>query len=379
MDADRTRITPARPARDDQGPRVRLTERGDQVEVSMERGFSAADLGIVKGLPERRWNPGARTWTLPRTAEVLLRLEEWFGARITRATDSGDERVAPTVRDEPHDSRLLTLAQHGLALRGFSIRTRKAYLAHVSRFLAWCELRRDKDPSEQVAPYLCDLVERRRVSRSYHTQAVSALRFLFQTVLHQHQIAEGIPRPKPERRLPQVLSKEELGRFLDELRHPKHRALVMLAYSAGLRVGEVVRLKPEDLDVDRRLLHVRRGKGRKDRYTLLSQRALDAVRIYRDAFPVGKWLFPGEHPDQPYTARSAQRVVKEAAARAGLAKNVTPHTLRHSFATHLLEAGTDLRYIQELLGHRSSRTTEIYTHVARTHLAAIRNPLDELP
>lgn len=167
---------------------------------------------------------------------------------------------------------------------------------------------------------------------------MSSLKFLFQTVLHQDRIAEGIPRPK-----------------------------------------EVVRLRPEDLDVSRGLLHVRRGKGRKDRYTLLSQRALDAVRIYREAFPGGKWLFPGEQPDRHYTVRSAQRVVKDTAARVGLGKTVTPHTLRHSFATHLLEAGTDLRYIQELLGHGSSRTTQIYTHVARTHLAAIRNPLDDLP
>ena len=122
---------------------------------------------------------------------------------------------------------------------------------------------------------------------------------------------------------------------------------------------------------------MRRGKGRKDRYTLLSSRALEAVRIYREAYPSGSWLFPGSRPDRHYTARSVQKIVAQAAERAGLGKRVTPHMLRHSFATHLLESGTDLRYIQELLGHHSSRTTEIYTHVSDTHLGAIRSPLDE--
>ena len=146
----------------------------------------------------------------------------------------------------------------------------------------------------------------------------------------------------------------------------------MIMYSAVLRVGEVVRLRPEDLDIDRGLLRVRSGKGRKDRYTLLSLRAAAAVRVYADAFPTGKWLFPGARPGRHYTTRSAQRIVKRCARAAGIAKRVTAHTLRHSFATHLIQAGTNLRSIQELLGHQSPRTTQIYTHVARTTLARIR-------
>jgi site-specific recombinase XerD len=149
-------------------------------------------------------------------------------------------------------------------------------------------------------------------------------------------------------------------------------------YSAGLRVSEVVRLRPEDLDIDRGMIRVRRGKGAKERYTLLSARVVDAIRIYLAAFPSRPWLFPGARPDRHYTTRSVQKIVHRAAQRAGIGKHVTPHTFRHSFATHLLESGTDLRYIQELLGHSSSRTTEIYTHVTTTRLASIRSPLDEL-
>jgi site-specific recombinase XerD len=197
-------------------------------------------------------------------------------------------------------------------------------------------------------------------------------------VYHEPRIAQSIPRPKRERHLPRVLNKEETAGFLAELKNPKHRALVMLTYSAGLRVSEVVRLRSEDLDVARGLLRVRHGKGAKDRFTLLSAHALEAVRVYREAFQPQGWLFPGQPSEQHYSTRSLQKVVKSCARRAGLDRRVTPHTLRHSFATHLLEGGTDLRYIQELLGHESSRTTEIYTHVTSTRLAAIRNPLDEL-
>jgi site-specific recombinase XerD len=224
-----------------------------------------------------------------------------------------------------------------------------------------------------------ELVERRRASRSYHNEVVSALRFMCESVLETPLLALRIPRPRTERqRLPEVLSPDEVARTLAGARNPKHRALLMLLYSAGLRVGEVVRLRPSDLDRERGLLRIRKGKGSKDRYTLLAQRAVDAVRIYLDAYPTERWLFPGSDPERHLTARSVQRVVKRAARAAGIAKDVTTHTLRHSFATHLLEAGINLRVIQELLGHQSARTTQIYTHVSKSNLEAVRSPLDNL-
>lgn len=284
--------------------------------------------------------------------------------------------------DPPAPAHLLARVREAMVLRGYSPRTRKVYLGHIRRFLTWRPPSGgDAGPAGGVPDpmgYLLHLVQKLRVSRSYHSQAVSALRFLFDRVLDAPALAEQIPRPKREEVLPRVLSTDEVRRFLAQVRHPKHRALVLLIYSAGLRVSEAVRLRPEDLDPDRGLLRVRRGKGRKDRYTLLSEKALTAVRVYRDAFPGGEWLFPGQRRDRHYTTRSVQKIIARASKAAGLEKRVTPHTLRHSFATHLLESGTDLRYIQELLGHKSSRTTEIYTHVSRPRLAAIRNPLDEL-
>jgi integrase/recombinase XerD len=393
--------------------RVRISDDG--LELQFLGAFSSEDLSEVKSIPGRRWDRDRRVWILPATAESLQMVQELFGRHITLeveasrlletdspgAVDSSgavdspgaanppgaDDRsaaersetlphsVGPTDEDfAPHLVRL----REALLLRGFSPRTRKAYAGHARRFLEWVGSDPRNALAERTSAYLLHLVRERRVSRSYHTQAVSALRFLIETVYGEPEIAGAMPRPRRTRHLPTVLSKEEITRFLAELRHPKHRALLMLVYSAGLRVSEVVRLRPEDLDVSRGLLHVRRAKGFKDRYTLLSSRALEAVRVYQEAFQPEGWLFPGNPGPGHYNARSVQKVVQICAKRAGILKTVTPHMLRHSFATHLLEAGTDLRYIQELLGHQSSRTTEIYTHVANTKLSAIPNPLDDL-
>jgi site-specific recombinase XerD len=230
--------------------------------------------------------------------------------------------------------------------------------------------------AEHVRAYLLQRAERDDVSTSYHAQAVSALRFFFTHVLFNPDAVRVIPRPKRDRRLPTVLGKNDARRILDALDSPKHRALLMIMYSAGLRVGEVVRLRIEDLDTERKLIRVRGGKGRKDRYTLLSDRALDAVRVYIADYGPTTWLFPGERPNRPITSRTAQRIVEIARVRAGIRTHTSAHTLRHSFATHLLEAGTDLRYIQELLGHASAKTTQIYTHVSRRDLVRIQSPLD---
>jgi site-specific recombinase XerD len=217
------------------------------------------------------------------------------------------------------------------------------------------------------------------MSRSYQNQLTSALRLFCTIVLGRRVEDLPLDRPRRDRQLPTVLSPEELRRFLAAVRNPKHLAILGVAYSAGLRVSEVVRLRPEDLDRDRGLIQVRAGKGRKDRVTLLSPSALAFVDAYLDGETPGRWLFPGARAGRHLSARSVQKVTAEARLRAGIAKPVTPHILRHSFATHLLESGTDVRLIQELLGHASVRTTEIYTHVSRRHLGRIRSPLDFPP
>ncbi len=268
-----------------------------------------------------------------------------------------------------------------MILRGLSPRTRKVYRGQVRRFARATGLEPGEISADQVAEYLRVISEERGVSRSYHSQALSAIRYLFVHVLGRPMVMEKIPRPKRSRRLPFVLSRGELARMLDVCRSPQEKALVMMLYSTGVRVGELVRMRRADVDRDRRMVRVRQGKGAKDRYTLLSDRAADALDHHleyrRQAH--GDWLFPGGKVGRPLTTRSIQKTLSRIGRRAGIEKKVTPHVLRHSFATHLLEAGTDIRYIQELLGHASTRTTEIYTHVSGKDLARIRNPLDSLP
>ncbi|MBN2071580.1 MAG: tyrosine-type recombinase/integrase [Candidatus Krumholzibacteriota bacterium] len=265
-----------------------------------------------------------------------------------------------------------------MRLRGYSRKTEKNYLQQITNFVAFFR----KSPLElgkvEIETFLLHLTETKQVSISYHNQAVSALKFLYAHVLRKSFVISELPRPKKARKLPSVLSMEEVQRLFSVVRNRKHLAIMMVVYSAGLRLGEVVRLKTRDIDPERHLIHVRGGKGRKDRYTILSDVALGVLRDYTRAYCPSAWLFPGADEKRYISPRSVQNMITNASHRAGISKQVSTHTLRHSFATHLLENGTDLRYIQELLGHKSSKTTEIYTHVSRKDLARIISPLDRM-
>jgi site-specific recombinase XerD len=215
-------------------------------------------------------------------------------------------------------------------------------------------------------------------SHAYVNQALSAIKFLFSHVLNKEKILYEIPRPKKEKKLPNILSQDEVLAILDVISNLKHKAILYLVYSAGLRVGEVVRLKINDIDSQRMLIHIRQGKGRKDRYTVLSEITLNILRNYVKMEKPEDWLFPGGKAGSFLTERAVQKVFHKACLKANISKNVTVHSLRHSFATHLLEGGTDLRYIQELLGHKSSKTTEVYTHVTNASISRIKSPLDRM-
>ena len=360
---------------------VRQFPGEDRIEVELRPGFGREELNVVRGLPARRWDGKRRVWIVPRGREALGTLVAAFGRLgVTVETAPAADATRPLHGVEQREA-MLARVRHALTLRGYSPRTRKVYLGHVRRFLAWAADSKDipsDDPVDPARRYLLELIDERGISKSYQNQVVSALRFFYESVLGRPVLALGIPRPRKESRLPTVLSRAEVSGLIDRARNPKHRAILVLLYSAGLRVGEVVRLRPGDLDMDRGLVRVRGGKGDKDRYTLLARRAVEVVDVYRAAYPDDRWLFPGGKPGRHLTTRSVQRVVKRAAAAAGIEKNVTAHTLRHSFATHLLESGTNLRIIQELLGHQSARTTQIYTRVTTTELASVQSPLDQM-
>jgi site-specific recombinase XerD len=228
----------------------------------------------------------------------------------------------------------------------------------------------------ELRQYLLYVIEQRKVKASTINQVINALRFLYEE-LYKRPIQLGeLPRPKRERKVPVTLSVEEVLSLFDNVRNLKHKTILMLIYSAGLRVGEAVRLKIADIDSGRKLIHIHAAKGRKDRYTVLAESVLEQLRNYYRQYRPLEYLFEGGNGRKHIAERSVQNVFARAVQRAGIRKSVSVHSLRHAFATHLLESGTDLRSIQELLGHSNIKTTEIYTHVSKRRLEKIISPLD---
>ncbi|HAB54501.1 MAG TPA: recombinase XerC [Ignavibacteriales bacterium] len=222
------------------------------------------------------------------------------------------------------------------------------------------------------------MIEEKKLAAGTVNQVFNALRFLYVELYNTSFVISKLPRPMKEHKLPDVLNEEEVVRIFNAVSNLKHRTMLMLAYASGLRVSEVVSLKVEDFDIDRNMIHIRGAKGKKDRYTLLPVSLKETLHRYWKEYNLRKsgWLFPGAKPNYHLAARSIQHVFERSVRQAGITKPVSMHTLRHSFATHLLEHGTDLRYIQELLGHESSKTTEIYTHVSKQIIGKIKSPLD---
>lgn len=265
-----------------------------------------------------------------------------------------------------------------LKRKGYSRNTIRAYIGHVERFLQNLGQGRGDIHRSEVDRFLLELLKQNH-SHSYVNQAISALRIYLIELEGRKEFSAPWVRSKRQKSLPQVLSPGEVLRILNALTNLKHRTILALTYSAGLRVSEVVALKLEDIDRDRRIIHIRQSKGKKDRYTLLSNTAHALLEQYLVQEKPQIWLFPGgSSNNRLLSVRTVQYIFEKAKRIAGIQKSASVHTLRHSFATHLLEAGTDLRYIQELLGHESSKTTEIYTHVTTHDIRRIQSPLDRI-
>ena len=266
-----------------------------------------------------------------------------------------------------------------LKIRDYSEHTVAAYVSAVYRLAKFYHKSPDKLDREAIRAFLVDLVEQKKVSWPYYKQVLAALRFFYRHVLRHGEVVEDVRGPRPEKRLPVVLSVVEVARFFKAIPSLKHRTILMLAYGAGLRIGEAVRVRVSDIDRERKVLRVQQGKGKKDRYTILSPAMLEILDRYCWAARPEDLLFTTRFKDRPITDSTVQRVCIQAREDAGIDKRISPHTLRHSFATHLLEAGTDLRVIQVLLGHASPKTTAIYTHVSTDLIGKTLSPLDALP
>lgn len=266
-----------------------------------------------------------------------------------------------------------------LRIRGLCPATVKSYVCCVRGFLMYSPYPVSQIDSEVVHQYLVHLKDDRELAGSTINQALCAIRFLFTEVLHRPWELEHFRCHRNRRRLPVVLTRDEIHALLAAVQNLKHLAILMVLYSAGLRLSEATHLRVRDIDSDTMRIFIRCGKGQKDRYVMLSKRLLEILRDYWKSFRPKGWLFPGKDPRQPISSSAVQRFLKRARKAARIEKRAAPHSLRHSFAVHLLQSGTNLRYIQELLGHSSINSTMIYLQMAPECAEAVQSPLDTLP
>jgi site-specific recombinase XerD len=266
-----------------------------------------------------------------------------------------------------------------MQVRNLAPHTQRSYLQQISQFARHFGKSPELLGPDDIRTYQIHLSRDRQLSASSMLVAVSAIRFLYKVTLKRNwRIDDVVPTCRKPQRLPVVLSRDEVSRFLEAVEIPKHRIILTICYAAGLRISEAVRLTAPAIDSQRMVIRIEEGKGRKDRYVMLSPKLLDVLRDYWRAARPKLWLFPGDLPGQPITTSAVGLVCRKARATAGIEKPVTPHSLRHAFAVHLLEAGADLRTIQLLLGHRCLSTTARYLRLATNKVCATASPLDAL-
>lgn len=318
----------------------------------------------IKSFPGARWSVTLKVWHVP---------------------DSEENRTRFKIEAEPKKIHTLENLEQVQKFRSwlfskrYSQNTVKTYTEALRCFLHFFREKKVAElTNDDVIVFNNDYLLRNNLSASYQNQMVNAIKLFYSTIYQKKIEIESIHRPKRAKVLPNVLSKNEVKQILTAHVNLKHRCMLSLIYSCGLRCGELINLKPADIDSRRNIVFIHQAKGRKDRIAPLSPKILELLRDYYKGYKPQTWLFEGQIKGERYSDKSLQSVLKYAVKKAGIDKPVTLHWLRHSYATHLLESGTDLRYIQELLGHSSSKTTEIYTHVSTHNLQRIKSPFDDL-
>lgn len=377
--------------------------------------------GLLRKQLDAKWSKSHQCWYLPlstsmyeRIGQVLSHharindqaLREWLEGKGRDISASGTEgnkgrminapvpvtgsvsfqrqtekRVPQVIQVHAINAEVLPRMEQELILRGYSQSTRKTYLNEMRVFLVAIRHHAALDFTvDRLRDYLQYCLEKLKLSENTLHSRINALKFYYEKVLKRERFFWEIPRPKKELQLPKLLNEDELARLFNALQNRKHKAMLFTAYSAGLRVSEIVALKIADIDGQRMQIRVSRAKGKKDRYVNLSPVLLDILREYiRETKPrPQEYLFESEQTRTAYPVRTVQQIFSNAKQKAGIRKEVGIHSLRHSFATHLLDKGTDIRYIKELLGHFNIRTTERYLHVSKKQLVNIVSPFDDL-
>lgn len=318
----------------------------------------------IKKIDGARWSQQKTVWHIPDTEENRVRFKISPLSHTIPSEESIKqiEKFKQWMRSKRYSES--TVTTYSEALKSFLIFYREKPITEIT--------------NEDVIVYNNEYILKNNLSASYQNQIVNAIKLFFQTIRETKIEIDKIHRPKRAKILPNVLSKEEIKLILNAHSNIKHKMMLSLIYSCGLRCGELLALEPVHIDSKRNIVLLKNSKGKKDRIAPLSPKILEMLREYYILFKPEKYLFEGQNKSQPYDDRSLQQVLKQALKKVGITKPVTLHWLRHSYATHLLESGTDLRYIQELLGHNSSKTTEIYTHVSTKSIQQIKSPFDNL-
>lgn len=342
---------------------------------------------LVRSIPGARWSYGHNCWHMAMTQANLNRVIKTAGkvatVNLQRISDGfhggGQNKLQVLGPLLPGDSENLKKLREFMQFRRYSHSTSKIYLQILGTYFRF----RDPDAEEaclqdEVIRFTNEYIRAKHLSYSYQNQFINALKLFYKEVLKKIPELETLRRPRCEYRLPNVLSKEEVVSILKVMRNIKHRAMLSLIYACGLRRGELLALKPEHVDSQRHLLIVKMAKGNKDRIVPLSLKLIELLRDYYREYRPKVYLFEGVVPGEKYDERSLQMVLKKAIYLSGIKKKVTLHWLRHSYATHLHESGVDIHLIQLLLGHKNTKTTEIYTHVSQKSIQLIRSPFDDL-
>lgn len=345
-------------------------------------------LPVVKNIHGRTWNPDAVAWEAPLT-KITVRFVEKYLAGVAQwtFTPSPDlpERMelpakpkyTPQYVPARYEAAVTALEQV-LLLKRYSHNTVKTYIKAFRQFILFYN---DRKPSSltraDIDAFIVHQIKTKGISESHQNQILSAIKMFYEAVLGQSEKVRDLIRPKQSSKLPHVLTAEEIERLIKATGNPKHKCILMLIYSGGLRLGELIRLRLDDLEPAAGRIFVYGGKGKKDRCTILSPKVWQQLQEYIAVYRPVEWVFEGQDGGA-YSSRSVQKIFTRAKIHSGINPYATVHTLRHSFATHLLEAGVDLRYIQDLLGHESTKTTEIYTHITRVGWERVQSPLDRL-
>lgn len=346
-------------------------------------GFDNNLRELIKTYPYHSWDAKNKWWTIPFSDKYLNEIQTVAleaGIKVSYeeepAESKGLKKISafdiPNYRECPEE---MILKLRELRYSEKTIKTYKGLFEEFINYYHKNDINKIEEP--QIISFLRFLVMDRKVSTSYQNQSINAIKFYYEKVLGGHRKFYFIDRPKKERTLPTVLNQDEVIRLFASVGNLKHKTILMLAYSSGLRLGEIVRLKIKDIDKDRMQIRIEQSKGKNDRYTKLSIRFLAVLDKYLEKYRPKDYLFEGAKGED-YSPGSIQNIIKAAVEKAGIKKHTTMHTLRHSFATHSLENGVDLRYIQSMLGHASSKTTEVYTHITTKGFDQIKSPLDSL-